>query len=411
VANKAAFSREDVADAKRGAPAVSLAGYAADRGLQFLDHATPAGYRTAVPCEPEFQFNLMRGPLPGGEFGVVGHEAFGLPWVGGTVAWSGWVETVGRPKGTGLRARDFALSMLPGADLFTGWGSEKVEPLRTPSTIAAVRLPESAGLQPHLRIDNRDAAPPYDFGNDVDLHALGLLLHADPAAPADLLDAFLAEPVASTLQAHAGDPLFQVLITCATLVVRRNGWIADPAQLDELCGFASSLARNARAACRARLPRQPFEEALPAPAWQTGAPPARGFALEPHWQEWATATAGRLGLALEGAVAYHRAFPSVPAPGFAKVVMRGTLPVLGVFGRLVVHTEPGASRAAVLVPAPEGVTSGPDGDRIETEPPVRLEVRDGLAGVYTVTSYWGNAMAGDVDALLANAAYVLRGWI
>ena len=265
MANKAAFSREDVADAKRGAPAVSLAGYAADRGLQFLDHATPAGYRTAVPCEPEFQFNLMRGPLPGGEFGVVGHEAFGLPWVGGTVAWSGWVETVGRPKGTGLRARDFALSMLPGADLFTGWGSEKVEPLRTPCTIAAVRLPESAGLQPHLRIDNRDAAPPYDFGNDVDLHALGLLLHADPAAPADLLDAFLAEPVASTLQAHAGDPLFQVLITCATLVVRRNGWIADPAQLDELCGFASSLARNARAACRARLPRQPFEEALPAP--------------------------------------------------------------------------------------------------------------------------------------------------
>ena len=323
MANKAAFSREDVADAKRGAPAVSLAGYAADRGLQFLDHATPAGYRTAVPCDPAFQFNLMRGPLPGGEFGLVGHEAFGLPWVGGTVAWSGWVEAVGRPKGTGLRARDFALSMLPGADLFTGWGSEQVEPLRTPCTIAAVRLPESAGLQPHLRIDNRDAAPPYDFGNDVDLHALGLLLHADPAAPADLLDAFLAEPVASTLNAHAGDPLFQVLITCATLVVRRNGWIADPAQLDGLCGFASSLARNARTACRARLPRQPFAEALPPPAWQTGAAPARGFELEPHWQEWATATAGRFGLALEGAVAYHRAFPSVPVPGFAKVVMRG----------------------------------------------------------------------------------------
>jgi len=38
-------------------------------------------------------------------------------------------------------------------------------------------------------------------------------------------------------------------------------------------------------------------------------------------------------------------------------------------------------------------------------------VRDGLAGVYTVTSYWGNAMAGDVGALLANAAHVLRGWI
>jgi hypothetical protein len=42
---------------------------------------------------------------------------------------------------------------------------------------------------------------------------------------------------------------------------------------------------------------------------------------------------------------------------------------------------------------------------------VRLEVRDGLAGIYTVSSYWGNAMAGDVDALLAAAAFVLRGYL
>ena len=358
MANKAAFSREDVADAKRGAPAVSLAGYAADRGLQFLDHATPAGYRTAVPCDPEFQFNLMRGPLPGGEFGLVGHEAFGLPWVGGTVAWSGWVETVGKPKGTGLRVRDFALSMLPGADLFTGWGSEKVEPLRTPCTIAAVRLPESAGLQPHLRIDNRDAAPPYDFGNDVDLHALGLLLHADPAAPADLLDAFLAEPVASTLNAHAGDPLFQVLITCATLVVRRNGWIADPAQLDELCGFAV-LAGTQRAR---GLPRPAAAPAVRGAAAASGLADRRGAGAR------VCARAALAGVGdgdrRDGSGSRSRARSpttapsrSVPAPGFAKVVMRGTLPVLGVPGRLVVHTEPGASRAAVVVPAPEGVTS------------------------------------------------------
>lgn len=412
MANQAAFSREDVPDAKRGAPSVSLAGYAAERGLQYIDHLTPAGYRTAVPCDPEFQFNVMRGRLPGGEFGVLAHEAFALPWVGGTIAWSGWFETVGKPKGSGLKARDFALALLPGGDLFTGWGEGKVETLRAPCTVAAVRVPESAGVQPHLRIDNRDAAPPYDFGNDAELGAIGLLLHADPAPPADLLEAFLAEPVASALEAHAGDALFQVLLTCATLVVRRNGYVADPAQLDELCGFAGALARNAREACRARLQPWPFEEPLPPPAWQTGAEVPRGFALEPHWQEWATATAAKYGLALEGTVAYHRAFPSAPVPGFARVVMRGTLPVLGVPGRLVVHTEPGASRAAVIVPAPEGVTSASaDGDRIDTDPAVRLEVRDGLAGIYTVTSYWGNAMAGDIDALLAAAAYVLRGYL
>ena len=414
MAYKAAFSREDVADAKRGAPEVSLSGYAAERGLQYIDHATPAGYRTAVPCEPEFQFNVMRGRLPGGEHGILAHEALGLPWIDDTVGWSGWFEVVDKPKGSGLRMRDFALGLIPYADWFTGWGSGStdVELLRAPCTVAAVRVPESAGVQPHLRIDNRDTAPPYDFGNGVDLHALGMLLHADPAPPADLLEAFLAEPVASTLEAHAGDALFQVLLTCATLVVRRNGYVADPARLDELCGLAGELARNAREACRARLQPWPFEEPLPPPAFQTGAEVPRGFALEPHWQEWATATAAKYGLALEGTVAYHRAFPSVPAPGFAKVVMRGALPVLGVFGRLVVHTEPGASRAAVIVRAPEGVTSAsPDGDRIDTDPAVRFEARDGLAGIYTVRSYWGNAMAGDIDALLANAAYVLRGWL
>ncbi|HEX3318695.1 MAG TPA: hypothetical protein VHR88_11785, partial [Solirubrobacteraceae bacterium] len=209
-----------------------------------------------------------------------------------------------------------------------------------------------------------------------------------------------------------GDPLFQVLLTFATVVVRRNGYLDDPAQLDELGTFASALAGNLRAACRARLPPRPFAQPLSPPAWQEGESEPRGFALEPHWQEWAHATASRYGLALEGTVAYHRAFPSVPVPGFAKVVMRGTLPVLGIPGRLVAHTEAGtSSRAAVVVEAPPGLASAsPDGDRVETDPLVRLEVRDGLAGVWLLSSYWGNRMAGDTDALLGAAATVLRRW-
>jgi hypothetical protein len=237
-------------------------------------------------------------------------------------------------------------------------------------------------------------------------------LHADPRPDAELVRELLADPFGLTLEAHSGDALCQVLMTFATLVVRRNGYLAEPTELDELCGFAGALAGQVRTACRSRLARQPFDQPLPPPAWQTGAALPRGFALEPHWQEWARAEAGRYGLALEGTVAYHRAFPSVPVPGFAKVVMRGTLPVLGMPGRLVVHTEPGASRAAVVVPAPAALTSSsPDGDRIDTDLAVRLEVRDGLAGIYTVSSYWGNAMAGDVDALLAAAAYVLRDFL
>jgi hypothetical protein len=408
----AAFSSADVDDAKRGRPAVDLRGYAADRGLEFVDSATPAGYRTAVPCDPEQQFNVMRGRLPGGEAGIVAHEALGLPWVDDGVGWSGWFKVVKRPKGTGFRARDLAWGLIPYGEWFTGWrAGDAPEPVRVPCTVAAVRVPETAGVQPHLRIDNRDAAPPYDFGNDAELGPLGLdgwLLHADPAPAAELVEEVLADPVGMTLDAHAGDPLFQVLVTYATLVVRRNGYLGDPAELDELCTFASALARNLRTACRERLPPSPFAQPLPPPAWESGADEPPSFALEPHWQEWAEATAARYGLALEGTVAYHRAFPSTPVPGFAKVVMRGTLPVLGLPGRLVAHTEPGSSRAAVVIEAPPGLASAsPDGDRIETDPLVRLEVRDGLAGVWLLSGYWGNRMAGDTDALLRVAATVL----
>src|SRR4051812_38923169 len=136
MAYKAAFSSEDVEDAKRGRPAISLSGYAAERALQYIDHNTPAGYRTAVPCDPEFQFNVMRGRLPGGEHGILAHEAFALPWVDGEIAWSGWFKTLGKPKGSGLRLRDFATGLVPYGEWFTGWGGgqENVEPARAPCT-------------------------------------------------------------------------------------------------------------------------------------------------------------------------------------------------------------------------------------------------------------------------------------
>jgi hypothetical protein len=47
--NRAAFSRADVEDAKRGHPDFDLRDYTRQRGLEWIDHATPAGYRAAVP--------------------------------------------------------------------------------------------------------------------------------------------------------------------------------------------------------------------------------------------------------------------------------------------------------------------------------------------------------------------------
>lgn len=38
---------------------------------------------------------------------------------------------------------------------------------------------------------------------------------------------------------------------------------------------------------------------------------------------------------------------------------------------------------------------------------VRLEIADGLLAAWSVNSYWGGAMAGDLDAFCASAAAVL----
>src|SRR5215211_5424916 len=78
--NRTAFSREDVPDAKRGYPDFDLRDYATRRGLEFLDHGTPAGFRAAVPAEEDFQSNVLRGRLPGGEYGVIANEALDVGW-------------------------------------------------------------------------------------------------------------------------------------------------------------------------------------------------------------------------------------------------------------------------------------------------------------------------------------------
>src|SRR5262249_13673950 len=125
------------------------------------------------------------------------------------------------------------------------------------------------------------------------------------------------------------------------------------------------------------------------------------------WKEWATTTAAVYGLTLEDAVAYHQAIVATPAPGIAQVVFRGSLG--GIQGaRLVLHAEPGGSRLAVVVPVgPDTRSASPDGDQFATDPPVRIEVREGLAGIYPLKSSWGTTLAGDVESLLGAAAQVL----
>ena len=74
----AAFEPADTDDAKRGRPDFDLRAYAEERGLEYLDKTESllAGWKQALPRFPEYIFNLARGVLPGGRYGLIYHEAF-----------------------------------------------------------------------------------------------------------------------------------------------------------------------------------------------------------------------------------------------------------------------------------------------------------------------------------------------
>src|SRR3954449_11867370 len=117
MANRAAFARADVADSKRGFPASDLRGYATSRGLEFLDHATAAGYRTVLPCDEERQFNVVRGVLPGGAYGVMAHESLEIGYSGEDLDWGGTFHSVRVVAKGGMTTFQFLLSLIP----FVGW--------------------------------------------------------------------------------------------------------------------------------------------------------------------------------------------------------------------------------------------------------------------------------------------------
>jgi hypothetical protein len=170
---------------------------------------------------------------------------------------------------------------------------------------------------------------------------------------------------------------------------------------------AGLLAERLREVCRPLAEPQSLDTRLPPPVWHRPGDPAALFNPEQVWGKWATATAARYGLELEDPLSYQRAFRSVPIPGQARLVFRGALPDVGE-GRLVVHRERDASRAAALVAVPPGIEPTPPGGVPPPERGVRVEVRDGMLAVWSTTSYWGNAMAGDLNAFLASASAAIE---
>jgi hypothetical protein len=393
--SRAAFSRDDVPDAKRGYPDFDLREFASRRGLEWLDHTTPAGYRAAVPGKEELQSNTLRGELAGGAYGVLAHEGLEVGYSGDSFDWGGTFYSIRvRTTGVGLRG------MLP----FSGRANEAL--VRIPCTVAGVRLSESVGSQLCLRIDTRRSAPPVSFGHRIKLDELigidGWSVWGLPKVEPDALASLVREPVAELIRAHAEDGLFQVVVWWGTLLVRRNGFLRDDEPLDELGRAASTLAARVREICLQRAEPRPFASELAPPLFRDWQDPQVIFNPSDTWHAWAEDTARRYGFTREDPLAYHRAFPSLPVPGQASVVMRGTLASVGDC-RLVVHREREASRAALLIAPPAGLSPTPPGGVASNTRGVRLESGGGLLAVWATSSYWGNAMVGDIDAFVSVA--------
>jgi hypothetical protein len=393
--NRAAFSPDDIEDAKRGHPDFDLRDYAAQRGLEFMDHITPAGFRAAVPCADELQTNVLRGILPGGEYGVMANEGLEVGYTTDSPDWGGtfYGERV-TMKGTGL-------------SLF---GKTNEAQMRVPCTVAGVRVPETAGIQPYMRIDTRRSSPPFSFANRMKLDDLigidNWSTWGDPEADPGVVARIVAEPIASLLRGHSSDGLFQIVVWWGTLLVRRNGYLRSAGELDELGRAASLVAGRLREVYTDLSEPQPFETALPRPLSSEARDLPPGFYPDDVWRGWALQMAERHGLSLENPVALHRAFPSLPVPGTAFIVLRGDVPSVGQ-GRLVICRERDSLRPAILVAAPPGSEPTPPGGVPHRDPGARVEVNDGIRAVWSATSWTGTSLQTEVEGFCRDAAGLL----
>jgi hypothetical protein len=106
---------------------------------------------------------------------------------------------------------------------------------------------EAAEL-PRLRIDRRPKVPPYGFATTVRVHGWHVGSDA-PGFDEAAADALLSSPFGEALDTSV--PFFQLVAARGALLVRRNGFVRSPEELDRHARALATAAGGLRAAASA----------------------------------------------------------------------------------------------------------------------------------------------------------------
>ena len=387
----AAFAPEDREDAKRRRPAVSLEGYAAERGLEYRGRGMLAGFRGGLPRWEEEQHNLMRGVLPGGRFGVLLHELLKshtesseMP---GTFYGVRTSSTVGFWRSLKPDRHDIPVI----GDFLNPRTTEQTSAFQgqgawSPVTTVALPVPETVARIGRLVFTVKERTPFINSAQNLDLEPFGV--QGWRAAPGDLvsqddLPALLAGPVGFALGALGGASFAQVVVDRGMVTVKRNGYLIAPEGLDEFATSACVLADGLAAWCLGGHRQPPFVQPLAPCPWQVGNPQVVYQGLPKAWEDDFRDFAAQRGLTLEDARDWHRQFPSVPLPGEVLAVMRATSGLRILFPVDVAVHELRAVRGAIAFGVAEGTPDTPPGGIASAESQTTTAVRDGVGIVWT----------------------------
>ena len=365
----AAFDPADAEDARRGRPDVSLEGFAAATGLTFKGTEQAGQFVSTLPTWPDYVFNVCRGTLPGGRYGVVDHELYEVQAHNGSVAAAGQFHDLYVPPRVG---RMEVGGIEQGGKNEPFWGNAAW----LPSTTVHVRAPETNRL-PVLRFV-RSSSHGLEGDNGLDAYGAPGFRTLGPDLPPQTL-APLASACAPWLAARA-DAHTELRVRYGLVAVTVNGYRADEADLRHLALTGESIA-DALAA----LTPPALAVSFDAPGPPAGAASWAGPGFPEPYPDFVRQYAGLAeawGLHLEDPGHLLSLAPRCPIPGRPSGVLLGVPPGRASVARVVWFEQGGrtttSARGGLVVPAAPGATT-PIGGVVHPDTGIYVEVVDGVA--------------------------------